>query len=1104
MFVRVGLQYEFFRKTKMKSLFKTRVIISAIIISILSLGIGAGIASGATGGPTTYGDSLSAEELSQIKMMVADSPPTPPEGVERLTVDTMSASAVILTVPTSTWTYGCTATSAGMIFGYYDRNGYPNMYTGTTNGGVCPLTDLGQGISTPISGSCSIIATQNGFDGRTIKGHVDDYWTGYEDEGPDPFEGSWTEHTWGDCTADYMGTNQWKWDYDYDGTRETNTDGSTIFFYYSNGSKLYDYVPPADYGLPQTEACHGMRLFAESRGYTVEENYTQLIDAMISGGFSLANYRTEINNGYPVMIHVNGHTMVGVGYESSTSQIIYVHDTWDNSVHSMTWGSTYSGLQHIAVTVIHLSALSPQLPGQATDPDPANGAREIDYSADLSWTADPNALSHDVYFGTASPGTFQGNQTGTTFEPGTLANGTTYYWRIDEKNDAGTTTGAVWSFTTIVKRSLTTSATVGGTVITPGMGTYWYVEDSNAKIAALADSNYYFFVNWTGSAVTAGKVEDPCSPETTVLMDNNYTVRANFDTNYRILTTSATGGGTVTTPGIGKYFYDKNTYADIAAQADSDDNFFVNWTGSAVAAGNVEDPNSSATTVLMAEDYTVQANFGFAISPLDMSWLQRYNGSLNSDDYAIDIAADSSGNVYVTGYAKISGTNYDFTTIKYSPDGNRLWTKTYNRYSSADEYAQAMAIDAGSNVIVAGYGYTSIAGYDCEIVKYDTNGNKLWAKAYNSANKNVDKFYDVAVDANGNIYAVGVANNDYLIIKYASDGTQEWVKTYNGSANEYDGLYQVVVDNNGVYACGEITQSGTELDCVTVKYSPDGTMLWMQTYDNGLNLWDGLEAITLDAEGNVYVCGSAEDYVGSDYITMKYSASGEELWSSLSFYSGVADGGWDEAMAITVCSDGDIAVTGYSPDSTTTGADSATVKYDSETGEQIWVKRYSGSGAATDYTDSIGADSFGNIYVHGRTYDVNSASTNYLTICYNSEGVMQWRMSYNGLSGLMDAGTAMVIVNGDDEISSNVYVTGCSQISKYNYDYVTIKYSAEYPDTCPEPPVGDLNGDCYVNLLDLAVLAGGYMNSDEDWATLGDMADTWLECGFTDPNDCWQ
>jgi hypothetical protein len=56
-----------------------------------------------------------------------------------------------------------------------------------------------------------------------------------------------------------------------------------------------------------------------------------------------------------------------------------------------------------------------------------------------------------VYFGTDPiPGVneFQGNQTGTTFDPGTLDAGTTYYWRIDEVGSGGTTTGVVWSFTT--------------------------------------------------------------------------------------------------------------------------------------------------------------------------------------------------------------------------------------------------------------------------------------------------------------------------------------------------------------------------------------------------------------------------------------------------------------------------------------------------------------------------------------------------------------------------------------------------------------------------------------------------------------------------------
>ena len=64
-------------------------------------------------------------------------------------------------------------------------------------------------------------------------------------------------------------------------------------------------------------------------------------------------------------------------------------------------------------------------------------------------TAGTDADSHDVYFGTnPSPGAgeLQGNQTGTSFNPGTLTAATTYYWRIDSNNNDGTTTGAVWSF----------------------------------------------------------------------------------------------------------------------------------------------------------------------------------------------------------------------------------------------------------------------------------------------------------------------------------------------------------------------------------------------------------------------------------------------------------------------------------------------------------------------------------------------------------------------------------------------------------------------------------------------------------------------------------
>ena len=126
-------------------------------------------------------------------------------------------------------------------------------------------------------------------------------------------------------------------------------------------------------------------------------------------------------------------------------------------------------------------------PGSATSPSPTDSGSDIAVDADLSWTAGTGATSHDVYFGTSSPGTFQGNQAGTAFDPGTLVNDTTYYWRIDEVNAGGTTTGTVWSFTTIVAA--------------PGSAASPSPADSGSDIAVDAD------LSWTaGTGATSHDV----------------------------------------------------------------------------------------------------------------------------------------------------------------------------------------------------------------------------------------------------------------------------------------------------------------------------------------------------------------------------------------------------------------------------------------------------------------------------------------------------------------------------------------------------------------------------------------------------------------------
>ena len=89
-----------------------------------------------------------------------------------------------------------------------------------------------------------------------------------------------------------------------------------------------------------------------------------------------------------------------------------------------------------------------EAPPKAWNPNPASPSVNVVLDKTLSWNAGSAAVSHNVNFGTTNPPVFLGNQTAATYNPGALATGTTYYWRIDEVTDTDTITGDIWTFET--------------------------------------------------------------------------------------------------------------------------------------------------------------------------------------------------------------------------------------------------------------------------------------------------------------------------------------------------------------------------------------------------------------------------------------------------------------------------------------------------------------------------------------------------------------------------------------------------------------------------------------------------------------------------------
>jgi len=348
-------------------------------------------------------------------------------------------------VPAFDWSYGCSATSAAMLFGYYDRTGFSNMYTGPTNGGTCPLNNSVWGhTSYPnvTCGECPLSATHQGVDGRTTRGHVDDYWINYLNAGPDPYiVNGWTAHT-ADSAADFMGTSQ-----------SGVPDGATYFYWYTSGAPLYDY---AGSGYP--DGCHGMRLFAESRGYGVTTNFSQVIQERATDptkGFTFANFMAEIDAGRPVLIQVQGHTMLGYGY-NTTGNIIYIHNTWDYSDHQMTWGGSYSGMQHQAVTVLRLSGSAPPPPPTITVASPNVGLTwQAGTSQTITWTytGSPGSyvkielLKNGVFNRTIASSASTGTGSYSWLIPSTQVTGSDYKVKISSTSNSAITDSSDVNFT---------------------------------------------------------------------------------------------------------------------------------------------------------------------------------------------------------------------------------------------------------------------------------------------------------------------------------------------------------------------------------------------------------------------------------------------------------------------------------------------------------------------------------------------------------------------------------------------------------------------------------------------------------------------------------
>ncbi|HXF49017.1 MAG TPA: SBBP repeat-containing protein [Verrucomicrobiae bacterium] len=372
---------------------------------------------------------------------------------------------------------------------------------------------------------------------------------------------------------------------------------------------------------------------------------------------------------------------------------------------------------------------------------------------------------------------------------------------------------------------------------------------------------------------------------------------------------------------------------------------------------------------------TVYATIKYS-SKGDLLWAQRCCDTPSMSGEATSVAVDKSGNVIVTGYIFDGGTSTDFGTVKYDSIGNQLWAVRYNGPRDSSDGGIAVAVDSGENIYVAGSSMGVGTNYDYTLIKYSSDGNEQWIARYNGQANDLDVVVAMAIDQRSNIYVTGysVADSntfaDYYTVKYDSSGNVLWSSREDGPANGIDAAVDIAVDGfENVYVTGHSRRDSSSSDCTTIKYDSNGNKIWAQRYiaPGGSS---GGNAISVDAAGNVYAAGSAFtfDMYGDKtlgYLAVKYDASGNQLWANIYTNENGYDNYNDNAFALAVDSAGSVYITGrtYLPP----GKEYyGTIKYDTR-GNFIWEKFYEGPVGGRNWATDIAVDGQGNVLVTGRS-----------------------------------------------------------------------------------------------------------------------------------------
>ncbi len=241
--------------------------------------------------------------------------------------------------------------------------------------------------------------------------------------------------------------------------------------------------------------------------------------------------------------------------------------------------------------------------------------------------------------------------------------------------------------------------------------------------------------------------------------------------------------------------------------------------GIAIASGSVTLGGTFTTNGLNKDIALVrlQASNGGFVSRVTSSGTQP-----GFDEFG-ELAADGSGNVYITGSVTNAGTGRDLLAKKYNASLGVVWTRTYTNSGNQSQAGNSIAFDGAGNAYVAGLSDSTGQSANFVALKFDLAGNLQWANIWNDSANGADTANAIAVDNAGNVVVTGSAWNgfstDIQTIKYDNNGSVIWETAFNDKYNFADHAMDLALDNAGnVFVGGQMGKPGNLNSNLVIRY----------------------------------------------------------------------------------------------------------------------------------------------------------------------------------------------------------------------------------------------------------------------------------------------